>query len=165
MDVSEACHPEWGNPITKEITWYALTDKWILAQKLRIPKIQFAKHMKLKKNEDQSVDTLPLLRIGNKTPMEGVTETKFGAEMKGWTIQRLPYPGIHPIISLQTLTPLHTLARFCWKDPDIAVSCETMPGPSKHRSGCSQSAIGWITEPPMEELEKVPKELKGSATL
>jgi hypothetical protein len=42
--------------------------------------------MKLKKNEDQSVDTLSLLRIGNKTPMEGVTETKFGAEMKGWTI-------------------------------------------------------------------------------
>ena len=37
-------------------------------------------------NEDQSVDTLPLLRIGNKTPMEGVTETKFGAETKGWTI-------------------------------------------------------------------------------
>jgi hypothetical protein len=46
-----------------------------------------------------------------------------------------------------------------------AVSCETMPGPSKHRSGCSQSAIGWNTRPPMEELEKVPKELKGSATL
>jgi hypothetical protein len=69
--------------------------------------------MKLKKNEDESVDTLLLLRIGNKTPMEGVTETKIGAEVKGWTIQRLPYPGIHPIISLQTLTPLHTLARFC----------------------------------------------------
>jgi hypothetical protein len=62
------------------------TDKWILAQKLRIPKIQVAKHMKLKKNEDKSVDTLPLLRIGNKTPMEGVTERKFGAETKGWTI-------------------------------------------------------------------------------
>jgi hypothetical protein len=43
--------------------------------------------MKLKKYEDQkSVDILPLLRIGNKTPMEGVTETKFGAETKGWTI-------------------------------------------------------------------------------
>jgi hypothetical protein len=71
--------------------------------------------MKLKKNEDQdqSVDTLPLLRIRTKTPMEGVTETKFGAEMKGWTIYRLPYPGIHPIMRLQTLTPLHTLARFC----------------------------------------------------
>jgi hypothetical protein len=45
------------------------------------------------------------------------------------------------------------------------VSCETMPGPSKHRSGCSQSANGWITGLPMEELEKVAKELKGSATL
>jgi hypothetical protein len=60
-----------------------LTDKWILAQKLRIPKIQDTKHLKLKKNKDQSVDTLPLLRIGNKTPMEGVTETKFGASTKG----------------------------------------------------------------------------------
>jgi hypothetical protein len=64
---------------------HVLTDKWILAQKLRY-KIQFAKHMKLKKNKDQSVDTLPLLRNGNKTPMEGVTETKFGAVTKGWTI-------------------------------------------------------------------------------
>jgi hypothetical protein len=42
--------------------------------------------MKLKKNEDESVDTLPLLRTGNKTSMEGVTETKSGAEMKRWTI-------------------------------------------------------------------------------
>jgi hypothetical protein len=42
--------------------------------------------MKLKKNEDQSVDTLLLLGIGNKTPMEGVTETMFGAVMQGWTI-------------------------------------------------------------------------------
>jgi hypothetical protein len=58
--------------------------------------------MKLKKNEDQNVDTLPFLEMGNKTPMEGVAESKFGAEMKGWTIWRLPYPGIHPIISLQT---------------------------------------------------------------
>jgi hypothetical protein len=39
--------------------------------------------MKLKKNEDQSTDTLPLLRIGSKTPMEGITETKFVAETKG----------------------------------------------------------------------------------
>jgi hypothetical protein len=42
---------------------------------------------------------------------------------------------------------------------------KSMPGPSKHRSGCSQSANGWIIGLPMEELEKVPKELKGSATL
>jgi hypothetical protein len=40
-----------------------------------------------------------------------------------------------------------------------------MPVPGKYRSRCSQSSIGWNTGPPMEELEKVPKELKGSATL
>jgi hypothetical protein len=33
--------------------------------------------MKLKKNEDQNMDTEPLLRIGNKTPMEGVTVMYF----------------------------------------------------------------------------------------
>jgi hypothetical protein len=53
--------------------------------------------MKLKKNEDQSMDTLFLLRMGNKIPMEGVTETKFRAEPEGKTIQRLSYLGIHPI--------------------------------------------------------------------
>jgi hypothetical protein len=41
--------------------------------------------MKLKK-EDQSVDSSFLLGIRNKILMEGVTETKFGADMKGWTI-------------------------------------------------------------------------------
>jgi hypothetical protein len=111
------------------------------------------------------VDTSFLLRTWNKIPIEGVTETKFRAKTKEWTIQRLPHSGFHPIISHQAQILLHMLARFCWKDPDIAVSCEAMQGPSKHRSGCSQSSIEWITGPPMEELEKVPKELKGSATL
>jgi hypothetical protein len=49
--------------------------------------IQFAKHKKIKKKKDQSVNTSFLLRIGNKIPMEGVIETKFGGKMKGWTIQ------------------------------------------------------------------------------
>jgi hypothetical protein len=40
-----------------------------------------------------------------------------------------------------------------------------MPVTGKHRSGCSQSAIGWNTGPPVEELEKVPKELKRSVAL
>jgi hypothetical protein len=62
-------------------------------------------------------------------------------------------------------TVLHMPARFCLKDPDIAVSSEAMPVPGKHRSGCSQLAIGWNTGSPMEELEKVLKELKVSATL
>jgi hypothetical protein len=43
-DGSWGYHPKWGNPITKEHTWYALTDKWILAQKFGIPKIEFSKH-------------------------------------------------------------------------------------------------------------------------
>jgi hypothetical protein len=34
-----------------------------------------------------------------------------------------------------------------------------------YRSGCSQSSNGWNTGTPIEELKKVPKELKGSATL
>ena len=55
--------------------------------------------MKLKKNEDQSVDTLVLLRIGNKMHLGGDTETKCGAETEGMAIQRLSYLGIHPIYS------------------------------------------------------------------
>jgi hypothetical protein len=69
--------------------------------------------MKLKKKEEQNVDNLLLLRIGNKTPMEGVTETKFGAETKGWTIQTLLHQGVHPIISHQKQTLLHMPPRFC----------------------------------------------------
>jgi hypothetical protein len=70
-----------------------------ISPELRIFKIQFAKHMKPKKKEDQTVDTSLLLRSGNKIPMEGGTETKFGAETEGKTIQRLPHPGIHPIFN------------------------------------------------------------------
>ena len=42
--------------------------------------------MKLKKNEDQNVDTFPFLELGTKHPLEGVTETMFGAETKEWSI-------------------------------------------------------------------------------
>jgi hypothetical protein len=59
------------------------------------------------------MDTSFLPRIGNKISMEGVAETKFGAKMNGWTFQRLPHPGVHPIISQKTQTLLHTTARFC----------------------------------------------------
>jgi hypothetical protein len=49
----------------------------------QIPKIKFVKHKEIKNKEDQCVDTSFFLRIGNKIPMKGVTETKFGAKMKG----------------------------------------------------------------------------------
>ena len=41
------------NPITKEYTWYAFTDKWILAQKLGIPKTQFKYQMMPKKKDGE----------------------------------------------------------------------------------------------------------------
>jgi hypothetical protein len=49
--------------------------------------------MKLKKKEDQSVDTLILLRMGNKITLEGVTETKYRAKSEGKIILRLPCLG------------------------------------------------------------------------
>jgi hypothetical protein len=42
------------------------------------------------------VDNWNLLRRENKIPMEGVTETKFGAETEGMTIQKLPTFGAIP---------------------------------------------------------------------
>jgi hypothetical protein len=68
--------------------------------------------MKLEKKEDQSVDTLFLLRMGNKIPMEEVTEIKFRAETEGRTIQRLPHLGIYPIYNHQTQTLLRMPTRF-----------------------------------------------------
>jgi hypothetical protein len=74
----------------------------MLAQKLRITKIQFAKPMKLKKKEDQSMVTSILLKRENKIPMKGVTETKLGAKTEDMTIQKLPHFGIHPIGNQET---------------------------------------------------------------
>jgi hypothetical protein len=63
--------------------------------------------MKLKKKDSQSVDTLVLLRGGDKIPMGGDTETKYGTETKGKTIQKLPQLEIHSIYTYQTQT-------LCW---------------------------------------------------
>jgi hypothetical protein len=56
------------------------------AQKLRIPKIQFTNHIKLKKKEDHSVDTSIHFRRGEQNTMEGVTKTKCGVETEEMTI-------------------------------------------------------------------------------
>jgi hypothetical protein len=80
MNGTRKCHPECGNPVTKEHTWYALTDKWIVVQKFGIPKITITNHMKLKKKEDQSVGASVLLTRGNKILKGGNTETKCGAK-------------------------------------------------------------------------------------
>jgi hypothetical protein len=69
--------------------------------------------MKLKKKEDQSVNTSVLLRRGNKTPMEGVTETKCGVETEEMTIQRLTHLGIHPIYNHETQALLWMPSSAC----------------------------------------------------
>ena len=120
--------------------------------------------MKLKKNEDQSVDTLPFLRIGNKIPMEGVTETVWSCdEMMDHLETAISRDSSHN--QLPNVDTIAHTSKILLKGPRYSSLCETRPGPSKHRSGCSQSAIGWVTRPLMEELEKLPKELKGTATL
>ena len=57
---------KYPNPVIKVHIWCALTGKWILTQKLRIHMICLTDHMKHKKNKDQSVGALFLLRRGNK---------------------------------------------------------------------------------------------------
>ena len=69
-------------------------------------------HMTLKKKV-QSVDTLVLLRRGNKILMGGDTKTKYGLETEGKAIQRLPHLQIHPIDSYQTQTLLRMPTSAC----------------------------------------------------
>ena len=60
-----------------------------------------------------------LLRRGNKILMEGVTETKCGAETEGTTIQRLPHLGIHPVYNHQTQTLLWMPTRYFLKPHSV----------------------------------------------
>jgi hypothetical protein len=86
-------YPEWGNPVTKEHTWYVHTDKWLLAPKFVIPKTKFTDNMKLKSKEDQSVDPSVLIRKGKKMHTGWIIPTKCGAEIEGKAIRRLPHLG------------------------------------------------------------------------
>jgi hypothetical protein len=69
--------------------------------------------MKLKKEEDQSMEALVLLRRRNKILMGGNMETKCGTETEVKAIQRLPHLGIHPIYNHQTQTLLWMPRRVC----------------------------------------------------
>ena len=147
MDWTRNYYPEWGNPLTKEHTGYAVTDKWILAQRLRIPKIQFTDNMKLKKKEDQSLDTLVPLRKGNKIPMEGVAERSCEVETEVKAIQRLPHLGIHPKYSHQTQIVLWMITCPCWQKPDIVVSWEAMPVLINTEMDAHSHPLDWAQSP------------------
>ena len=162
MDETRKYLLEWGNPNTKEHTWYALTDKWIFTQKHRIPKIQFT-HQKNLKNEDQSMDTLVLLRRENKIHRDRDTEPKYEAKAEVKTIQRLSLLGTHPIKCHQTQTLLWMPTSACCQEPDTDVFREPLPVTDKYRGGCSWPTIELSTGYPVEKLEKGSKELKGFA--
>jgi hypothetical protein len=160
MDGTRKYHLEWGNLITKEHTGYALTDKWILAQKFGIPNIQFTDHLKLKKKKDQSVDTSVFLRSEMKIPKWVDTETMFGAETEGKAMQWLSHLVIHPIYSYQTQTLLWMPTSVRWQMHDIAVSWESLPVPDKYRSDCTHTALYWTEHRVSNRGDKGPKELK-----
>jgi hypothetical protein len=67
--------------------------------------------MNLKKKEGQSMDTSFLLRMGNRIPMEGVTETKFQAETEAGPSRDSPTRGSIPYT---TTNPRHY--SICQKD-------------------------------------------------
>jgi hypothetical protein len=69
--------------------------------------------VKLKRKEDQSVDTSVLLRRGNKILKGGDTETNRGSETEGKATQRLPYLEKHPIYSYQIQTLLWMPTNAC----------------------------------------------------
>ena len=69
--------------------------------------------MKLKKKEEQSMDTLILIRRRNKIPTEGDIETKCAVDSEGKTIQRLPDLVIQPIYSFKTQTLLWMPTNTC----------------------------------------------------
>ena len=78
--------------------------------------------MKLKKDEDQSVVSLVLLRRRNKILTGGNMETKCGTETEGKAMKRLPHLGIYPIYSYQTQILVWMPRSASRNEPDIAVS-------------------------------------------
>jgi hypothetical protein len=74
-----------------------------------MPMMQFAEHMKLKK-EDQTVDTLFLLRM---YPWKELQRQSSGLRQKEGPSKDFPKRGIYPINNHQTQTLLHIPERFC----------------------------------------------------
>jgi hypothetical protein len=83
MDETRKYHSEWGNPDTKEHTWYVLTDKWLLVQKLTMPMRQSTYHMELRRKKDQGVNASALHWGGNMVIVGGGGREGPGRE-RGW---------------------------------------------------------------------------------
>jgi hypothetical protein len=105
MDKMRKYHPEQGNPVIKENTWYVLTDKQILAQKLRIPKIQITDHIKLKK-KDQSGMFQSFLGGGTKYSREEIWRQSVEQRLKERPSRDCPTWGSIPYTVNKTQTLL-----------------------------------------------------------
>ena len=63
MNGTRKYHPEWGKSDLKVHAWYVFTNKWILAKKYRIPRIQSTDLKKLNSSKGPSEDiSIPLGR-------------------------------------------------------------------------------------------------------
>jgi hypothetical protein len=79
------------------------------------------------KKEDQSVDTLILLRRGSKIPMEGVAETKFRQGLRHELPKTAP-PG-DPSHKQPPNPDIADANKSLLTEPDIAVFQEVLPVP------------------------------------
>ena len=95
IDRTRKYHPEWGNPVTKEHIWFVLTEKWILAPKFRIPKIQFIDHMKLKKKTKVWV-LQSFLEKGTKYSVEQIWRQSAQQKLKERSTRDCPTWGFIP---------------------------------------------------------------------
>jgi hypothetical protein len=82
MDGTRKYHPEWCNLYPKAHAWYIPTDKWILALKYRITRIQPTDHKKFNKQKGLSDEVSIVLRRGK----EIITGIRVTAE-PGWEME------------------------------------------------------------------------------
>jgi hypothetical protein len=103
MDGIRKYYPESGNPITKEYTWYTLTDIY--------RNTQDTIHRPYEAQEEgrPKCGCFSALYKGNKIFTGGNMETKCGAETEGKATQRLSHLGTDPIYIHQTRTLLRML--------------------------------------------------------
>jgi hypothetical protein len=96
IDGSGGYHPEWGNPITKELTGYAFTDKLILVQKLRIPKIQFTNTWNSRRRKTKVWILNPFLEMGTKYPWKELQRQSLEVRRKDKPSRDCPTQGSIP---------------------------------------------------------------------
>jgi len=117
MDRTRKCHLEWGNLVTKEHTWYALIDKWILAQKLGTPKKK--SHRSYEAQEEGRPKCGYFIPV-SKHFLASATVTGFSGCT--WVDQSLGDLFFSP----------------CWQEPDVGVSWKALPKPYRYRWGWLQ---------------------------